>query len=112
LESGEEASRFALAKRVGVDPAMVTRVLKLIELAPDIQDYLAALKTPSALWHFNIKRLGNLADLPHDKQRAIFAKICARFDARSGQLHATVKTVQMAPSAKPSWRSGPRLAAG
>ena len=112
LEGGEVDSRFALAKRVGVDPAMVTRVLKLIELAPDIQNYLAALKTSSALWHFNIKMLGNLADLPRDKQRAIFAKICARFDERSRRLQSAAKTVQMAPSAKPSLRSSPRLAAG
>ena len=112
LEGGEVASRFALAKRVGVDPAMVTRVLKLVELAPEIQDYLAALKTPSALWHFNIKALGNLADLPGEKQRAIFAKICARFDARNRQMQSSAKTVQMAPSTNPSWRNGPRLAAG
>ncbi len=112
LEGGDVASRFALAKRMGVDPAMVTRILKLTELVSDIQDYLAALNTPSALWHFNIKTLGNLADLPGEKQRAIFAKICARFDARSRQHQSASRTFQMAPSATPSWRSSPRLAAG
>jgi len=45
LASGEVSSRFALAKRVGVDPAMVTRVLKLLQLAREIQEYLATLRT-------------------------------------------------------------------
>lgn len=112
LDSGEVASRLSLAKRVGIDPAMVTRILRLAELAPEIQDYLAVLKTPSALWHFNIKVLGNLADRPTEKQHEIFAKIRTRFDARNSQLQRELKTLQMAPSTKPSWRNGPRLAAG
>ncbi len=112
LKGGEVPNRFALAKRVGVDPAMVTRILKLVELAPEIQDYLVTLKTSSALWHFNIRALGNLSDLPEAKQLAIFAKICARFDARNRQSESAAKTVQMTPSAKPSWRNFPRLTAG
>jgi hypothetical protein len=112
LDRGEVASRFALAQRVGIDPAMVTRVLKLVGLAPNIQDYLASLKSPSALWHFNIKVLGNLAELPKAKQYEIFAKICARFNARNPQLQRNVTTLQWAPSTKPIWRNVPRLAAG
>lgn len=112
LESGEMRSRFALAKRAGVDPAMVTRVLKLLRLAPDIQEYLATLRTSSALWHFNIKTLGELADLLSDKQRAAFARISARFDERSRELQSIARAVPIAPSAKPSWRGGSRLAAG
>lgn len=112
LASGEVGNRFALAKRVGVDPAMVTRVLKLVRLAPDIQEYLTTLRTPGALWHFNIRLLGELAELPVEKQRAAFARISARYDAHIGQLQSAANTVPIAPRVKPPWRSGPRLAAG
>lgn len=112
LEDGRVLNRFALAKRVEVDPAMVTRTLKLMQLAPEIQEYLATLRTPSALWYFNIKALGKMADFPLEKQRVEFAKLSARFDERSQQLKSPVKTVPLTPSAAPPVRSGPRLAAG
>lgn len=112
LEDGRVLNRFALAKRVEVDPAMVTRTLKLMQLAPEIQEYLAALRTPSALWYFNIKALGRMADFPLEKQRVEFAKLSARFDERSQQLKSPVKTVPLIPSAVPPVRSGQRLAAG
>jgi DNA invertase Pin-like site-specific DNA recombinase len=112
LDSGEVASRFALAKRTGVDPAMVTRILKLVELAPEIQDYLASLRTPSALWHFNIRTLGNLSNLPVDKQRLGFAKIRAMFDTRNPQHRIDPTTIQTPSNIKSPWRDRPRLTGG
>ena len=112
LTSGEVGNRFALAKRVGVDPAMVTRVLKLLQLAREIQEYLATLRTPSALWYFNIKTLGGIADLPLDKQRVAFMRISARYDERSRELPTAAKSAPIALSVRLPWRSGPRLAAG
>ena len=111
LDNDEVASRLSLAKRVGVDPAMVTRILRLAELAPEIQDYLTGLRTPGALWHFNIKALGHLAELPHEKQRVVFGGLCARFEARTRKPSSSAKTIEMAPRAK-VWSGGGRQKAG
>lgn len=112
LAHGEVASRLALAQRVGVDPAMVTRIMKLLNLAPEIQEFLAQQKTPSALWYFNIKTLGAIADLAFDKQRIEFGRIAARYEKRRQALHASSKTVPIVPMATTTWKHGPKFAAG
>lgn len=55
--------RFALAKHVGCTPGAVTKVLRMIKFVPEIQRYLAALRTRPEVWHFSAKRMGTLAGL-------------------------------------------------
>jgi len=81
LEQGKVANRVALAKRMGITPGAVTRILKLVELSPDIQQFLASLKTKEDLRSFPIKEVGRLAILPVDKQRTEFTKMRQRFTA-------------------------------
>jgi hypothetical protein len=50
-------------------------MLKMIKLLPEIQDYLASLKTRNEVWHFSAKRMGNLAALAPELQRAGFTRI-------------------------------------
>lgn len=59
LDEKEVPHRFALAKQVGCTPGTVTKMLKMIKLLPEIQDYLASLKTRNEVWHFSAKRMGN-----------------------------------------------------
>lgn len=75
LESGEVVNRVALAKRFGLTPGAVTRILKLADLLPEIRAYLAALRSKQAIRHFGIKDVGPLAALPPDLQRAQFQKL-------------------------------------
>lgn len=75
LEQGKVANRVALAKRMGITPGAVTRILKLVELSPDIQQFLASLKTKEDLRSFPIKEVGRLAILPVDRQRTEFTKM-------------------------------------
>ncbi len=79
LESGQTANRVALAKRFGVTPGAVTRTLKMIQLCPEIQNFLGALKDKDALRHFGLKRVGALADLSRAEQLAAFERIRRAF---------------------------------
>ena len=79
LESGQTANRVALAKRFGVTPGAVTRTLKMIQLSPEIQNFLGALKTKEALRHFGMKKVGALADLTREEQLAGFERIRRAF---------------------------------
>lgn len=79
LETGHAANRFALARRFGVTPGAVTRTMKLIGLVPEIQNFLASLKSKEAIRHFGIKKVGALASLPTAEQRAAFERIRRAF---------------------------------
>ena len=82
LESGKVANRFALAKQMGITPGAVTRILKLLEVMPDIQRFLESLNTKKANRHFTIKKVGNLASLPPSEQLIEFRKMRASFAPR------------------------------
>jgi DNA invertase Pin-like site-specific DNA recombinase len=110
LKNGELPNRTALAKWAGLTPGAVTRILKLIELAPDIQAYLASLRTANAVWHFGIKPVGKLADWSFEKQRFLFAKMRDSYDARTQRLDVNSKSVAIAQFPRPTGpRSSPRL---
>lgn len=79
LDSGTIPSRVALAAREGVTPAAVTRILKLNEVLPEIRDYLLSLKAAKPGLHFPLKRVGQLAGLSPEKQRAAFVKMQQKF---------------------------------
>jgi hypothetical protein len=70
LESGAVPTRMALAERFGITPGAVTRILKLVKVLPEIQAYLAALKTREEQKHFTTRKIAALASLPAEKQRA------------------------------------------
>ena len=75
LKSGTVLTRTALAERFGVTPGAVTRIMKLVEVLPEIQAYLAALKTKDEQRHFTARKIGALASLPAEKQRAALDKL-------------------------------------
>jgi len=112
LKDGSVATRLALAKKVGLTPSAITRIMKLVELAPDIQAHLASLKSASAVWHFGYKPVGRLATLPFNQQRAAFAQMRADFEQQEQRNHARQKTVPLSVATKPASHGSPRLSAG
>lgn len=84
LDAGKVANRVALAKQLGVTPGAVTRILKLLEVSPDIQRFLESLNTKEANRHFTIKKVGELAGLPQSEQLFEFGKMRAAFTQRVG----------------------------
>lgn len=98
LENGTVPNRLALAKRVGVDPGMVTRVLRLMQLAPSIREYLSSVTTASGTWHFNIRALGEIAMLPQERQERGFASLVAQYERRLQADAPTVKGRPFPPS--------------
>lgn len=79
LATGNATNRLALARRFGVTPGAVTRIMKLVGLLPEIQNFLLALKSKEAIRHFGMKKVGELAALPTDAQRAAFERIRRAF---------------------------------
>lgn len=82
LESGAISTRVSLAKREGLTPGAITRIMQLLDLAPEIQQCLAKLKDTGAIWHFGYRPMGDLARLPFEQQRVQFAAMVAEFESR------------------------------
>ncbi len=112
LRDGTAKSRLALAKKVGLTPGAITRIMKLVELAPDIQAHLAALKSASAIWHFGYKPMGKLAALPFDQQRAEFLQMREAFERVEQRNHTRHKTVSLPVATKPALRASCGMSAG
>ena len=112
LQSGEVPSRVALAKRARLTPGAITLIMRLVELAPDIQAYLASLTSPNAVWHFGYKPVGQLAHLPFEEQRTAFAKMRADYEALERRRNLGKKVVPIASIPTSSRPSTARLAAG
>ena len=68
LATGEIASRAELARQKGVSRAYVTRVLSLLQLAPELQDVIVALGDPIKVKRCGIQFLRSLLSLPHEQQ--------------------------------------------
>ncbi len=75
LQAGKIENRVALAKREGLTPGAVTKILKLVQLIPEIRDFLAKLRTSQDIWRFNTSQMGKIAELPHQDQTVAFATI-------------------------------------
>jgi DNA invertase Pin-like site-specific DNA recombinase len=104
--------RFALAKQVGCTPGAVTKMLKMIKLVPEIQDYLAALKTRNEVWHFSAKRMAKLAALSPELHRAAFTRIRNNYTKRTGIPNVAPHQI-VRPQTSVTLRSqAPRLSAG
>jgi hypothetical protein len=69
-------TRDALAKKVGIDPSYLTRILNLLNLAPEIQRYLLMLpptQTKGLLVESRLKHLARIRD--HQTQLIEFEKL-------------------------------------
>lgn len=75
LAARPSLTQVALAKDVGVSPGTLTHHLKLLQLAPDIQTFLIALKTEQEMKPFSLNRMKALADLPQRQQLKRFAEM-------------------------------------
>jgi hypothetical protein len=81
LEIGVIPTRMALAKKEGLTPGTVTRIMQLLDLAPEIQRALASMKSSSEVWHFGYRPMGTIAQLPVTEQRAQFATMVSEYEA-------------------------------
>jgi hypothetical protein len=70
-------------------------MVKLIELLPEIQEYLAALKGLKEVWHFSARRMSALSTLEVEMQRSAFDRICRDFSERIADQPATGKQIAM-----------------
>ena len=59
----------------------VLDMLKLTQLLPEIQDYLAAIKSGKPSRYFPLRKVGQLVNLPPEKQRGAFAHMKQRYAA-------------------------------
>ena len=113
LDEKQVPHRFALAKKLGCTPGAVTKMLKLIKLLPEIQEYLAALKGQKEIWHFSAKRMSALSTLEAEMQRRAFERICRDFAERIADQPATGKQIAMPSQATVARKSSGRgLSAG
>ena len=77
LSKAETIDQISLAKKIGVSPSMLNKHLRLLKLAPEIQEFLHSLNSTTDTRKFNMTRMNAIADLPKAKQRHIFAKMCS-----------------------------------
>ena len=108
LDDKVVAHRFALASREGCTPGAVTKIMKLLKLTPEIQDHLATLKDRQDVWHFSIKRMGEISALPPELQRRAYAQIWKNYEARKQALPGASNqvTLPVKPSIRPSHSRG------
>jgi len=72
LESEPGLNRVTLAKEEGLTPGAVTHNLKLLQLAPAIQEQLLNVTAFADLRRFSLNRMKALAELPADVQLSRF----------------------------------------
>lgn len=111
LQTGEVTSRSELAKRMKLTPGAITRILKLIELEPSIQAYLAELKSATAILHFGYHPLGALVRLRPEEQRMAFDRMRTEYERREKRRHMRAGTIMM-PANMYSSSKTPRISAG
>jgi hypothetical protein len=85
LETGAVPHRLALAKRVGCTPGAVTKVLRLLHLVPEIQEYLVGIKSENEVWHFSAKPMAQLATMAPELQRVAFAILRKEYAELAGR---------------------------
>ncbi|MBP6506427.1 MAG: recombinase family protein [Opitutaceae bacterium] len=75
LAAEPKLRRIDLAKAEGLTPGAVTHYLKLMELAPAIQERLLNVTTPAELRRFSLNRMKALAELLPSEQLLRFAEL-------------------------------------
>lgn len=81
LDGGQVLDRQSLARREGVSPGHVTRMLKLTEVLPEIQAYLSEVRSGDPSRYFPLRAVGELARLPPEQQRVMFGRMQQRYAA-------------------------------
>jgi hypothetical protein len=69
LKANPRPSQATLARRAKVSEPTMTRHLRLLRLAPEIQQWLLGLKTPGELRCFSLNKMMTLVALPFNEQR-------------------------------------------
>jgi DNA invertase Pin-like site-specific DNA recombinase len=77
LSKAETIDQISLSKKLGVSPSVLNKHLRLLKLAPEIQEFLCSLKSTTDTRKFSMTRMNAIADLPKAKQRHVFAKMCS-----------------------------------
>lgn len=75
LETEPKFNRVKLAQAEGLTPGAITHHMKLLQLAPTIQERLLNVTTPAELRKFSLNRMKALAELPVDEQLRRFAAL-------------------------------------
>lgn len=73
LARNPRLTQARLARKAGVTAATITYHLRLLDLVPEIQEFLTGLKSPQSLRRFSLRRMKALAVLDHAAQRKAFA---------------------------------------
>ena len=71
----------AIAMREDVTPGFISHHLKLLRLAPEIQDFLRELKDPDAVRYYSLRKMRRLAELPTNGQNVQFGRLQHSFRA-------------------------------
>ena len=75
LEQGAILNRAALARKLSVTRAGITQHLQLLQLRPEIQQYLTGLRTAPEVHHFSMNRMRGIARLAPERQLAAFTRL-------------------------------------
>ena len=64
LDAAPGLTRDALAKEIGLDPSRLTKILRLLNLAPEIQRYVSGMRPAKSRGPLTGRRLMWLAGIP------------------------------------------------
>jgi len=81
LQRDPTLEKQAIAAREKIAPGSISHHLKLLNLAPEIQDYLKELKDPDAVRHFSLRKMRRLSELQPEKQTVQFKRLRQSFGA-------------------------------
>jgi hypothetical protein len=84
LKKSEVKSQAELARKSGVNRARITQIMKLLKLAPEIQDYLKSLADPLQIQYFTEKRLRPITKTKdHQEQIRKFEGLKRRMESKN-----------------------------
>ncbi len=81
LQDDPTLEKQALAAQEEVAPGSITHHLKLLELTPEIQNFLRGLKDPDAVRYYSLRKMRRLSELPADGQSVQFNRLQHGFRA-------------------------------
>jgi DNA invertase Pin-like site-specific DNA recombinase len=82
LSRNPRLTQAMLARKTGVTAATITYHLRLLDLVPEIQEFLTGLKSKKSLRRFSLRRMKALATLDHAAQRKAFAAMQGTVSSR------------------------------
>ena len=77
LDTGRVVNQAALARDLGMTRAAVTLNLRLLDLVPEIREFLLSIKTAEDVRRFSLSQMRRLAQLPPVEQVRVFSRMCA-----------------------------------